>query len=64
MLAVTPVVLSRADTLHKAAEDAGRKLAEQMTAAQRAAGGVVAAKAGADPAKPAPAATPVRRRRR
>ena len=59
-----PAVLSRADTLHKAAEDAGRKLAEQMTAAQRAAGGVLAAKAGADPAKPAPAATPVRRRRR
>ncbi|MFM8817711.1 MAG: hypothetical protein ACKOHI_07530, partial [Phycisphaerales bacterium] len=59
-----PAVLSRADTLHKAAEDAGRKLAEQMTAAQRAAGGVAAAKTGAAPARPAPPATPVRRRRR
>jgi len=54
-----PAVLARADTLHKAAEDAGRKLAEQMTAAQRARGATAPARATA-----APAATPVRRRRR
>jgi hypothetical protein len=57
-----PAVLARADTLHKAAEDAGRKLAEQMTAAQRATRGA----GGAAPARNAgaPAGAPVRRRRR
>ena len=61
-----PAVLARADTLHKAAEDAGKKLAGQMTAAQRAAAGTGQSRTGAAPAKAgaAPAAAPVRRRRR